>query len=164
MKEHYSLKYTLSERDYFNLNKWYNKKNIILIVVIFLFFYILNIIIDYKNILAGNYKNLISNTLFAVVALLISISILKLIIKRRSKVIYKYDKILRSAIELKIDNEKITEITEKSNMELSWNDLHKIILIKNYIYFMISKNRCIILPLREIKDEKLMDFIKSKAI
>jgi len=162
--EDYSLKYTLSERDYLNLNKWYNKKNIILLIVIFLFFYILNIILDYKNITAGIYKNLISNTLFIIVLIFLSISILKLIIKRRSKVIYRHDKILKSAIELKINNEKITEKTEKSNMELSWEDLYKTIIRKNHIYFLISKNRCIILPVREIKDQKLMDLIKSKAV
>ncbi len=162
--EDYSLKYTLQERDYYYLNKWYYKKIVIIIIAIFLFFYILNITMDYKNISAGNYKNFLSYSLFFPVLSFISISILNMIIKRRSKLVYKNNKQLRSAIELKINDDAITDLTDKANVESSWKDMHKIIKTGNYFYLMQSKTGCIILPVREIKDQKLMDLIKLKAV
>ena len=159
----YTINYKLEVKDYYEFNKWYYIKILKLLLPVIIILYLINYIFEYKNLLNFNFSGTIIHT--ASFIIFISILFLGLIIsiKIRSKMIFKQDKILNSQVKLLIADDYIDESTEKSNLKINWTDLKKIVVRNKYIYFMISNIRGIILPVRVIDDNKIIEFIKSKV-
>jgi hypothetical protein len=162
MNKEFKLEYELTSNDYYKFNKWYNlnqtKKFYLIVAIIFLGLLVFNIINSIK------YKSISNIIVFLLIVsfLIIYITIISpLIIKIRSKKIFKEDKLLKSKIDLILNDKYINEKTKNSNLKLEWNDLHKIIFLENYIYLMIARNRSIIIPKKELKEE-ILQFIKIK--
>ncbi len=156
----YEIEFYLEKKDYYLFNKWQNQKIIKFCSLVFFCAYVFS---SYEFIKNLNIGIAIINLLFFILSFYILILFLNFLLKIRSNLIFKDDKILNLKTTIKLTNELIEEYTDDSYTKVRWVDLKKIVVRKNYIYLMMSAIKGIVIPLEKINNPDIVEFIKTKT-
>lgn len=158
----FTINYKLEKSDYYEFNKWYNKKYLKIVIIVFIVIFLFQNILEFKNLLNKDFSGLIINSIIFVLIFLAYFLFMKIYINIRSNKIFNQDKLLQCEIQLLINNEFIEEKTDLSNLKMQWNDINTIIFREKYIYIMITNIKGFIIPLKFIDNTELLDFLHSK--
>ena len=157
----YTLKYKLSEEDYYLFSYWHYK-------ILFIYKAIRNYIILFLLIYLPNESDLVFSKK---AGLILFITFLVYMIyfsekgthKNIANLVFKQDKSMQRERTIQFYETQMVVIDDNSNERYEWMDFYKVIKTKKYIYIMISLIKGIIIPLKVIENPELIEFINKKS-
>lgn len=97
--------------------------------------------------------------IFTIPIFIIYVTALHLLLFLRSYYIVKKDSYFNNEFTLKFNDECITEITKKSSLTVSYNEIHKVIFKKSFTAIYISPARVFIIPADKSNKETIEKMI-----
>lgn len=153
-----SIKYKIKWKDIYIFNKWNNRKNKYYYLPV-IFLPLISTLVNHPEKITN--ADLIKLLAYIIIGFLLYAFII-ICIQRSILIgtlrILKRDNLFGEEREFIISNKSIISKRQDTILDISIEELYKIVVRKNYIYLMLSKKNGIILPKREVVENQIFDF------
>ena len=92
----FEFNYQISDKDFYQFNKWYIHKNSISLILFLVALFLMNTVFEFRKINSSNFSGMLLHTAFFSALILISVMMLFFITKIRSARMYRADRSLHN--------------------------------------------------------------------